>query len=76
MKNLLKSIKFWEIIFIILSILLASPLFMEYLLLAAVPLAVIGMIPSILAAKKKNFYVVILNVLILIGLVAFYFYAW
>ena len=76
MKDLLKSIKFWEITFIVLSIILASPLFIEFLLLCVVPLAVLGIIPSVLAAKKRNFYILILNVLILIGLVALYFLAW
>lgn len=74
MQNLLKLIKFWEICFIALSIILVSPLFIEFLLLTILPLAGVGIIPSFLAFKEKKFAIILVNVLILIGLFALYIF--
>lgn len=74
MKDLFKTVKFWEIVFIALSIILASPLFLEFLIFTIMPLSIVGIIPAVLAIKKKNFYIAILNTFIVVGLAAVYFY--
>lgn len=76
MKNLFKSMKFWEITFIILSIILISPLFIEFLILTIIPLAALSIIPSVLAFKKRKFSIILLNALILVGALALYLYLW
>lgn len=76
MNNLVKSMKFWEIIFIIASLILISPLFIEFLLLSIIPLGALSILPSILAYKERKFYIIIINILILIGSFALYLYLW
>ena len=76
MKDLFKSIKFWETSFIILSAILISPLFIEFLLLTIIPLVVFSVIPSFLAFKKKKFSIILFNILILVGSLALYIYLW
>jgi len=76
MQNLFKSIKFWEINFIILSIIFISPLFIEFLILTIIPLVAFSIIPSFLAFKKRKFSIISLNTLILIGALVLYLYLW
>ncbi|MBP3887647.1 MAG: hypothetical protein J6F30_08340 [Cellulosilyticum sp.] len=76
MLNLFKSLKFWEICFIALSIILITPLFIEFLFLTIAPLAAVGIISSVLAFKKRKFAIIIINTLILIGSLALYIFLW
>lgn len=76
MKSMFQSMKFWEIVFLALAIILVSPLFIEFLLVAIIPLAVVGLIPSIMAFKERKFYIILVNVLVIIGSFAFYLYLW
>lgn len=76
MNNLFKSMKFWELLFIIASLILISPLFIEFLLLSIIPLGLFSILPSILAYKERKLYIIGLNILILIGSFALYLYLW
>lgn len=76
MKDIFKSLKVMEAIFLILAGILISPLCIEFLLITIVPLAVVGIIPSILAFKERKFYITILNILVVIGSAALYLYLW
>lgn len=76
MKNLIKTMKFWEITFLIFAAILISPLYIEFLLLAVVPLAVVGVIASVFAVKERKFYMIALNIFVVLGSIALYFYLW
>ena len=76
MKDIFKSLKVMEAIFLILAGILISPLCIEFLLITIVPLAVVGIITSILAFKERKFYITILNILVVIGSAALYLYLW
>lgn len=75
MKNI-KTMKFWEIIFIGVAILSILPLFLEFLPFVMIPLAVVGIMASIFAFKEKKYYMIAINILILIGLPMLYIYLW
>ena len=76
MKNLIKTIKFWEIIFIILLLINISPSFIEFLPITILPLTLVSIIPCILAFRERKHYIISINILIEIISVIIYIYIW
>ena len=76
MKTLFKTLKFWEIIFIILIVACASPLFIEFLPLAILPLIVFNIIISVFSFKQKNYLIILVNLLLLLASMGLYIYLW
>lgn len=74
MGQLSSKLKFIEAIFIVLSI--VSLIMPEFIILALPVLLVLGIISSFFATKEKIYYIPLINLLVVVGLSAFYFIAW